>query len=59
VGTLRRWLPPTWTATERSGDSTIAAHQFLAQDSERGTMLILLETRQRGLLFLVRTASAS
>lgn len=58
VGMLRGWLPPTWTATERSGDSTIAAHQFLAQDSERGTMLILLETRQRGLLLVVRATSA-
>lgn len=57
VSILRRWLPTTWTATERSGDSTTAAHQFLAQDSERGTMLILLESRPRGLLLLVRRAS--
>lgn len=56
-GILRGWLPGTWTATERKGDSTTVVRQFLAQDSDHGTMLMLLETRQSGLLLLVRAAS--
>jgi hypothetical protein len=58
VSMLHGWLPTTWTATERNGDSTTAAHQFLAQDSERGTVIMLLETRQRGLLILVRAGGS-
>ena len=45
-----------WTATEHPGDGANVRHQFLAQDSERGTMLVLLETRQAALLLFVRTA---
>jgi hypothetical protein len=57
VKILRGWLPKTWTATERSDESTAAVRQFLAQDSQSGTMLILLETRQSALLLFVRAAS--
>ncbi|HEU5153616.1 MAG TPA: hypothetical protein VFU03_02680 [Gemmatimonadales bacterium] len=63
VKIFRRWLPPNWTSIDQRapwvGSEVPAARrpvrQFLAQDSENGTLLALVLTQQDRVYLVVRS----